>query len=236
MILDCSFLALEQVIETVFQRIDVLLERQATNPRQRMLIALAGIPGSGKSTISSGLMRKLSKKNAGFVAVVPMDGFHYSKAALALFPDPCLAVRRRGAPFTFDAAAFVQLVMKLKEAPVTFVDESVYSIRAPSFDHRVQDPVADDIEISSRNRIVILEGNYTLFNQTPWNQIGNKVDERWFVDVSPEVAKERLVERHLQAGIECSRELALTRVENNDLLNADLIKRHLLEPNLIISC
>lgn len=106
------------------------------------------------------------------------DGFHYPKAALTTFPDPELALRRRGAPFTFDALAFIDLVTRLKGVPVTFTDGPETSITSPSFDHGVQDPVADDIKISSKNRIVILEGNYTLFNQNPWSQIGEVVEER----------------------------------------------------------
>jgi pantothenate kinase len=43
----------------------------------------------------------------------------------------------------------------------------------------VQDPVAGDIKISSRNKIVIIEGNYTLFDESPWNRVGEKVDERY---------------------------------------------------------
>lgn len=72
MILDCSSFTVDQVIETLCQRVTLLLEKQAARPRQRLLIALAGIPGSGKSTISSGLMRKLSESEANVITVVPM--------------------------------------------------------------------------------------------------------------------------------------------------------------------
>jgi len=49
---------------------------------------------------------------------------------------------------------------------------------APSFDHAVQDPVANDICISSRSKIVIIEGNYTLLNEHPWNKMAELVDEK----------------------------------------------------------
>lgn len=73
----------------------------------------------------------------------------------------------------------MELVTRLKEEPVTLIDEPETSIGAPSFDHGVQDPVEDDIKISSRNKIVIIEGNYTLFDESPWNQVGEKVDDRY---------------------------------------------------------
>jgi len=53
-------------------RVEGLLQRQASNPRQRMLIALAGVPGSGKSTVSCALLQELSRRDINDVAVVPM--------------------------------------------------------------------------------------------------------------------------------------------------------------------
>jgi len=94
------------------------------------------------------------------------------------FRDPELAFRRRGAPFTFDAEAVVELVKTLKNMPVTTGEEPEVLIYAPSFDHAVKDPVQGAISISSRNRIIIIEGNYTLLNQSPWNEIAELSKER----------------------------------------------------------
>lgn len=88
------------------------------------------------------------------------------------------AFQRRGAPFTFDANAFLSLIKTLKSTPVTTGDEPEQPVYAPSFDHAVQDPVENDIVVSSRNRIVIVEGNYTLLDQKPWSEIPDLCDER----------------------------------------------------------
>lgn len=57
----------------------------------------------------------------------------------------------------------------------------------------------------------------------------------WLVDVpSLEVAKERLVQRHLVAGIETSREAASLRVEDNDLPNGELVKTKLVKPDVVV--
>jgi pantothenate kinase len=106
------------------------------------------------------------------------DGFHYTKQALSKFEDIDNAFKRRGAPFTFDAAAFVRLVATLKTTPVATTMEPETSIFAPSFDHAIKDPVEDAISISSRTRIVIVEGNYTLLNQTPWRDVAESCAER----------------------------------------------------------
>ena len=48
----------------------------------------------------------------------------------------------------------------------------------PSFDHTVQDPVPNGIRVPETTRVVIVEGNYVLFDQAPWNKLADMVDER----------------------------------------------------------
>lgn len=223
----------EQAVAILCLRIQSLLTR-AKGSEKRILIALAGVPGSGKTTISAGVLQALPSYGIENAQVVPMDGYHYEKAVLATFKDPAMALRRRGAPFTFDADAFLNLVMALRNTPVTRRDEPSLAIRAPTFDHAVKDPVPNGITISSTTQVVIIEGNYTLLNEAPWSKIAQLVDERWFVDVPPEVARERLIERHLLAGIETSRDAAARRAEENDIPNGDLIRSHLIEPDIRI--
>jgi pantothenate kinase len=93
-------------------------------------------------------------------------------------PNSALAFERRGAAFTFDAEAFIQLIRQLRDEPVTKRDDPKRAIRAPSFDHATKDPVADDIYLSSAEDLIILEGNYLLLDQAPWNQIAGLVDEK----------------------------------------------------------
>lgn len=84
-----------------------------------------------------------------------MDGYHYSRAQLDAMPDPVTAHARRGAEFTFDGEAFLRLVQKLSE-PLTPATPTIF---APSFDHAIKDPKADDIPVEPTQRIVVLEGN-----------------------------------------------------------------------------
>jgi pantothenate kinase len=71
-------------------------------------------------------------------AVVPMDGFHLYRRQLDALPDPGEAHARRGAPWTFDAAAFVECVRRVRGGG---------GVLAPSFDHGTGDPVADNIQV-----------------------------------------------------------------------------------------
>jgi pantothenate kinase len=144
-----------------------------------------------------------------------MDGFHYSRAQLDQMPDPKEAHWRRGAAFTFDASAVLKTVKELRQ--------SCDTVLAPSFDHALKDPVADDIKIPSTVRVVIAEGNYLALNIDPWNKIENIVDELWFADVDFAVARKRLVGRHVRAGICPDEESAGRRADGNDLVNGKQI-------------
>ncbi|KAH7304273.1 phosphoribulokinase/uridine kinase [Stachybotrys elegans] len=222
-------------VSLLTERVKSLLETHVPpHSRGRILIALSGVPGSGKSTISSALLRALPSHGIDNVIVLPMDGFHYTTDELKKFEDPVTAFRRRGAPFTFDSERFLGMLSKLKELPVTTGDEPEFTLLAPSFDHAVKNPVEDSIAISSRTRVVIVEGNYTLLDDDPWRQIANIVDDRWFIDVNPQVALERLVTRHIQAGIETSRDAAVARALENDIPNGDMIRSKLIEPTIRI--
>ena len=51
------------------------------------------------------------------------------------------------------------------------------------------------------------------------------MDEVWFVEVDFEVARQRLVERHVRTGVAPNREEAEKRARENDLVNGEEIVR-----------
>lgn len=159
-----------------------------------------------------------------------MDGYHLSRAQLSAMPDPEYAHWRRGAVFTFDGEKFLELVKKLRE-PLLPETRTLY---APSFDHKIKDPVEDDIAISATARCVLFEGNYLSLNKAPWKDAAALMDELWFVDVGFECATERLVKRHLQAGIARDEEDARKRATETDLLNAKEIVEDRLEVREVV--
>ena len=157
---------------------------------------------------------------------LPMDGYHLTRAQLAAMPDPVYAAARRGAAFTFDGHKFLALVQSLRESLTTKVD----SIYAPSFDHAVKDPVDDDIPIPATSRVIFFEGNYLSLDKEPWNQAAKMMDELWFVDVDFEVARKRLIKRHVKAGIARDEEEADRRARENDLVNG----REIVDNRLVV--
>ncbi|KAL3424478.1 uridine kinase [Phlyctema vagabunda] len=210
---------------------------QSLPPNQRLLVAVSGIPGSGKTTLAATVTTRLnqlfsatSPSSPPIAGMIPMDGYHLSRAQLSAMPDPTHAHDRRGAEFTFDSAAYLHLVKKCRSP----VDGSAKVIYAPSFDHAVKDPKEDDIPIEPTTRILVFEGLYLSLTKTPWKEAAELMDETWFVDVDMETARSRLVPRHVKAGIAKDIEAAHKRVSENDLVNGEEIIRDRMDVDEVV--
>ncbi|KAJ4388255.1 hypothetical protein N0V85_007745 [Neurospora sp. IMI 360204] len=222
--------------EQVFRLVDRAWGKYLETPKdQRLLIAIAGIPGSGKTTLSQIIANRLNNLHATnppyaslvteIAIALPMDGFHLTRAQLSAMPYPELAHARRGAEFTFDGQGFYELVKELRQ-PMTEESQTVW---APSFDHALKDPVEKGIEVAREVRVVIFEGNYLLLDQKPWSDASKLMDLKFFVRVPFPVARKRLVKRHLAAGIASTPEEADKRAVENDLVNGEMIEKLLRE-------
>jgi pantothenate kinase len=96
------------------QPVHRLVAQLETTP-SRWMIALAGVLGSGKTTLASRLAEAVNARTAPNTGVaLGMDGFHFTKAALRQFPNAAEAFARRGAPWTFDAFALQQRLQLLR--------------------------------------------------------------------------------------------------------------------------
>lgn len=206
----------------------------------RLMIAISGIPGSGKTALANMMTQRINKIYASenpsaaaapIATFLPMDGYHLTRAQLSAMPDPTHAFARRGAAFTFDGEKFLNLVLELRE-PVTGETKDIY---APSFDHAVKDPVDGDIAIPASCRVIFFEGNYLSLGKEPWSIVAGLMDELWFVDVDFEVARKRLVRRHVLAGIARDEAEAEMRVDENDLVNGEEILDFRLPVQEIVS-
>jgi pantothenate kinase len=188
---------------------------------------VSGIPGSGKTTLASVVAERVNQlegAGSGFAICLPMDGYHLSRAQLAAMPDPATAIHRRGAAFTFDGDAYYRLVQTLR-APVNPNSPTVY---APSFDHAIKDPVADDIAILPESRVIIFEGLYLNLDRAPWNLAASLMDECWFIEVDRSIARSRLIKRHVASGIVPDAAAADHRITSTDFLNGDDIMENRL--------
>lgn len=161
-----------------------------------------------------------------------MDGYHLSRAQLDAMPDPITAHARRGAAFTFDGSSFLSLVQSLR-SPIT---SSTPTLHAPSFDHAKKDPVENDIAIPPSTRLIIFEGNYLSLNKSPWRDAAQLMDELWFVEIDFDLARKRLVRRHVRSGIAADEESAGRRADENDLVNGkEIVEGRLQVQEVVVS-
>jgi pantothenate kinase len=214
---------MEDTYQALAERVGTKWTQRKALGQARLIVALAGPPGSGKTTIANKVVECVRKsQNAPSIVSISADGFHLSRRQLQTLPNADEAVARRGAPWTFDGAAAAQLVLQLRTQARR---EAVY---APTFDHTIKDPVPDGVSVPPETDVVIFEGNYVLSDEAPWNTIAGVADDRWLVRVDPETAKQRLAARHLCAGIETTMRDAMSRVANNDMVNGEYVMTHSL--------
>lgn len=179
--------------------------------KKRFLVAIAGPPGAGKSTLADDLAATLRTKGES-AEVLPMDGFHMDDDVLRaknLLP-------RKGAPETFDVRGFLYIVRAVKTA-----DDEVL---VPVFDRSREIAIAAARIIDSSTRFVLVEGNYLLLNRAPWSALDGQFD--FSVLMSPPVAvlEARLMQRWLDLGFE--HEAARAKTEDNDLKNGAVVRDH----------
>ncbi|WP_375280507.1 sugar transporter [Pseudooctadecabacter sp.] len=173
----------------------------------RVLVALSGPPASGKSTLAEELARRLNAQKC-LTTVVPQDGFHLDNQVLEARGD----LGRKGAPHTFDGAGFVHLVRRLKEKADVVV---------PVFDRSRDLAIAGARVVPAEAEVIIIEGNYLLFDEAPWFNLA----PLWSLSVQlhvplPEL-RARLIQRWLGHGL--SSAAAKRRAESNDVPNAQAV-------------
>ena len=180
---------------------------RAGNSR-RFLIAIAGPPGAGKSTMADKVASGLKAKGES-AAVLPMDGFHMDNAVL--IERGLLA--RKGIPETFDVRGFLDIVRAVRPA-----DQEVL---VPVFDRSRELAIASARPIDPRDRFIIIEGNYLLFTEGKWAELDGIFDYTIMLAPPMEVLEERLWDRW--RGYKLTEEEASAKVYGNDLPNGRLI-------------
>lgn len=175
----------------------------------RLIVAVAGPPGAGKSTMSDHLLHAINKGGEAPSIVVPMDGFHLDDAIL----DRRGLLSRKGSPPTFDCAGFAVLLQRLKQA-----DGEVF---IPVFDRSLELSRAAASVVGPEHRVLLVEGNYLLLDQQPWAQLAPFFDLTVYLDVPFDELERRLTDRWLGFGFDA--ETARNRALSNDIPNAELV-------------
>src|SRR4051794_10712731 len=162
---------------------DELVERARglVSGGRRAVLGITGAPAAGKTTLAQELVRALAPDPpaglvpGGWVAHVPMDGFHLADVELDR-----LGLRAvKGAPATFAALGSAALLRGLRED----VDEMIY---ARGFERVIEQPIAGTIPVPRETRLIITEGNYLLLDEPRWSGVRPLCNEIWYAELDRE--------------------------------------------------
>lgn len=187
-----------------------LLEARAAQGG-RVIAAIAGAPGSGKSTLAEKLVGKLNARQSGLAAVLPMDGYHYDD----LYLVPAGLRPRKGAPMTFDVGGLYHTLQRLRAR-----EEA--EVAVPVFDRKIEIARAGARLIPKDVPVIVVEGNWLLLNQAPWDRLRPMFDVTVMVEVPEHVLRSRLRGRWERLGL--SEAEIVAKLEENDLPNGRWVR------------
>jgi pantothenate kinase len=184
--------------------------RQKAEGGGRIIVAIAGAPGAGKSTLAESLCARLNESGGRQAALLPMDGFHFDDMHLV----PAGLRPRKGAPETFDVGGYAHALRRLRTRDEPFV-------AVPVFDREIEIARAGARLIPAEVPLVLTEGNYLLLDRAPWAGLAPLFDLSIFLAVPEAVLERRLIARWRDHGLDeaAAREKAF----GNDIPNARLV-------------
>lgn len=165
---------------------------------QRYLVAVAGPPGSGKSAFALLLCAVvnicLGEENQA--VLVGLDGWHFPNTYLESHfverDGKRLPLRLlKGSPESFDAQGALSCLQAIRRRQEVFF---------PIYSRLLHDPLPNAGQVLAHHRVVIVEGNFLLLDEPPWNQFLTVFDSGIFIHASPEVCLAGLIERHRRGG------------------------------------
>lgn len=172
------------------------------------IVAIAGPPASGKSTLAERLTDDLRASGLS-AAFCPMDGFHKTNAQL----DAEGLRSVKGRVDTFDGVAFAEAVARLSAG---------HTFWWPRYSRHTHDPVPEGTRIDGNETVYIVEGNYILMPREPWVSAASHFDLSIFLDLPDSQLVERMMHRHERSGRSVTE--AKSKIANADLPNAATVR------------
>ncbi|SPF80420.1 nucleoside/nucleotide kinase family protein [Pseudoprimorskyibacter insulae] len=184
----------------------------------RQIMAIAGAPRSGKSTMVDRLAEMLGAGDA--VAILPMDGFHFDDAVLhQLGRRPW-----KGAPDTFDVGGLRMTLERLR-------GDAEDPVAVPVFDRDLEISRGSARLIGGAARLILVEGNYLLLDRAPWSDLAPLFDVTVMIDVPEEELRRRL--RGRWEGYGLTEEEIGFKLDENDLPNGRAVIHGSIAPDYL---
>ncbi len=205
----------------------LLDRRQAL--QKRILAAVAGPPGVGKTAFTTQLVAVINAESGRELAVqVQQDGWHYPNSYLASHTlrrgnQEILLSQIKGAPETFDTATAYACLEKIRRG-----EQAGY----PVYSRVLHDPIPDAGTVESHHQVVVVEGNYLFLQKDPWRQFLRLFDVRIFLAAPRAALIESLRQRFLRGGK--SMAAVEQHIQEVDLLNIDLVLENSAPGNIVV--
>lgn len=198
-------------------------------PQARLLVAIAGPPGSGKTVFGTILTETINAISGGEVAAcLGLDGWHFPNAYLdSHFAEhngrKILLSTIKGAPETYDVQAAYQCLKRIR---------NYEKVSFPEYSRKLHDPVPDAGVVEPHHRIILAEGNYWLLNEEPWKEFQSLFDMTIFLTTPPQCLVTGLRKRHLR-GAKTSK-VVDEHIQNVDLPNIEHVLSNSVKADVVV--
>ena len=214
-------------IENVFLPLLKMLTEKQKQLKRRMVVFIAAPPGCGKTTLTY-FLQELSRKTDSLtnIQAIGIDGFMYKKAQVA---SMTVSVNGReepmsiykGCPESFNASLLRNKLSEIKEKDILW----------PYYSRITHDSEDDVIKVTGD--IVLIEGNYLLYNKDEWTDIKNYCDYSIFMTIDPKTLEERLISRKKKGG--STLEEAIVHYQVSDRRNVITVLNNHHDPDLMLT-
>ena len=163
--------------------------------KRRVIVFLSAPPGVGKTTTAQ-FLEYLSQKEKDIeeIQAVGLDGFHYHQDYI-LTHKVCIDGKQtamkevKGCPETFDIEKLRNKLSHLKTE----------NTKWPVYDRTIHD-VKEEV-VTVEKQIVLIEGNWLLLDEKPWNELEAECDDSVFISADENFLQERLIKRKVMGGL-----------------------------------
>jgi pantothenate kinase len=197
--------------------------------QKRILAAVAGPPGSGKTAFATLLVAVINAEmQREEAALIQQDGWHYPNVYLdshmIQHNGEKIPLRRlKGSPNTYDTKSIYAFLERCKAGD---------QIEYPVYSRQLHDPIPNAGRITANHHILVLEGNYWLLQEDPWQQFQALFDMRILLTTPQKKLLEGLRQRHLRGGK--TLEAANRQIASVDLPNIERVAKNSVPAGVIV--
>ncbi len=179
--------------------------------KPRVIIAIAGASGSGKSTTAA-ILREIARQVSLPCALVEVgiDAFHHFNEHLISHS----LKEHKGRYDTYDVTKLLWMLERFAAGE---------NVAFPLYSRKLHDPIENAIKVTEPKTLLLIEGLWLLLNTHGWRDVQNLLDYSFFIESDIEKVKKHVVARSVRGGR--TKEDATEYYDQKDAKNAELIAK-----------